>query len=109
MVDLADIRSLADRGIAAFPPSRLGEAAAWLNDFGAATGEARYLVLGSTLSMVHESFEEAGGQMLTATVETLDVQLRETIPTNLDAEDIGFASVCARNLHEAVARTIQAG
>jgi hypothetical protein len=106
-VDISDIERLVESGIAAFPPSQLSEAASWLTDFGNASGEARYLTLASTLSMIYAAFEDNGGQMFTDTVEAVDAELKEAIPTILSTGDIAFASSKAQQLRDAVALLIQ--
>jgi hypothetical protein len=56
-MDLEDIRRLATGGIGAFPPTALPTAAAWLWDYGEATGDARYCSLSRTIEMITAAFD----------------------------------------------------
>jgi hypothetical protein len=106
-VDLADIRRLAARGIAAFPPTSLESAAEWLWDYAEATGDARYSSLSQTVAMIWAAFEDSSEQMWTTTVEAIDAELATSIPGILDENAAADAAQMARTLRESVAAILR--
>lgn len=97
-MDVADIRRLASAGVAAFPPAKLEDAAAWLRDYGVATGDARYFALSDLVSDLAQPF--AGGRGVpVGVVASADELLSSALPDVLDHADAALASTLARQLH----------
>jgi hypothetical protein len=105
-MDQSSLRQLAEQGIGRFPPVRLADLADWCQDFGEATGDARFCSLSSAIGVVVDLFESNSEQAPTALVEQLDVLLRQNMSAILDAETAEEGSLLSRQLREAIERTV---
>jgi hypothetical protein len=98
---------LAERGVAAFPPSNLSTLAEWCWDFGESSGDARYCSLYRTLSMVATPFDEDDALSSDA-VATIDGIMRTSLPDVLAAESAADGSLLARALREQILDAVRA-
>jgi hypothetical protein len=107
-MELGDVRRLAQNGLAAFPPGKLGELGIWLRDFGSATGDARYYALSDLVLDLTHPFSGNRGLPVAITA-SVDSELEKGIPAILDADDPSFASSLARQLHEYITQLVRNG
>jgi hypothetical protein len=105
-MDLEDIRRLATGGIGAFPPTALPTAAAWLWDYGEATGDARYCSLSRTIEMITAAFDANYEGLGNAILNEVDGVLATRMPDALGAELPSDGSTLARLMREAVCQAL---
>ena len=100
-----DLERLAGYGIAAFPPTRLDDAAQYCWDRGVATGDARHCLLWRSLGLMAQSFEERDC-LPVAVVDKLDEALRRHLLGVLNAstaeEGSGIARILDKEIHDAL-------
>lgn len=95
------LQRLADVGVSALPPARLGEVAddAWA--WGEATGDARYCVIWRTLSMVDGWYGPADdGGVDQAFGDRLDAIVMRELPGVLAADDAQTGTATAVTMME---------
>jgi hypothetical protein len=98
-MDEGSLRRLADEGVAAFPPTALGDLVEWCWSFGEETGNARYLSLSQALKLIDDLFADCGA-CPTASVDSLSRLLRTWLPAILDAVDPADGTAFARLLRQ---------
>lgn len=105
-MDLEQIRRLAAGGVAAYPPTALPSAAAWLWDFGEATGEARYCSVSRSLEMISAAFDANYEVLPSVVLADLDRILATQLPDVLGAALAPDGSTFARLMREAIAHAL---
>lgn len=106
-MDQYSLLRLAEEGLAAFPPARLGDAADWCWQHGAATGDARWCLLSRTLALLAVPFDDGEGllsQTMTAADEVLRRHLSDVVLAAEAIEGSGLATLLDEELWRAVGR-----
>lgn len=99
-MDLETLDLLAREGFASVPAHRLGDLAAWCDDWGIATGEARYSVIAEVLLEIDERWGEQGVPQ--QVVEEVERSFREYLTAAVNATDAREGAYFAGKLREEV-------
>ena len=106
-MDRHSLRSLANGGFEALPPTELPALSEWCWSFGVAAADARYFVLSRVFEIVHEAFGHTEHLEVT-TYNRLDATLVRSLPTIIDEQAVSAATSLASGLLDDVVSLLSA-
>lgn len=99
-MDWSTLSELGQGGFEAVPPERLGDLAAWCQDWCAATGEGRYCILAQVFGMIDDWWGEQG--VPEALLRKVERAVTSTLPAVLES-DASSGALFAVGLRDEVA------